>query len=106
MELADGAVRNDEVDTINLSHFEYHSSELIPQTTQNLGQGNLFYHFSLSHPSTNPPDVSGCECVDSTRNSLCIPSPRLSTRFSSSSPTSLRYVVLIISAVPGANMAV
>ncbi|KAI0366925.1 hypothetical protein BV20DRAFT_1055255 [Pilatotrama ljubarskyi] len=31
-------------------------AELIPQTTQNLGQGNLFYHFSLSHPPTNLPD--------------------------------------------------
>ncbi|KAJ3002635.1 hypothetical protein NUW54_g5743 [Trametes sanguinea] len=31
-------------------------TELIPQTTQNLGQGNLFYHFSISHPSTNLPD--------------------------------------------------
>ncbi|KAI0350361.1 hypothetical protein OH77DRAFT_1082565 [Trametes cingulata] len=31
-------------------------AELIPQTNQNLGQGNLFYHFSISHPATNLPD--------------------------------------------------
>ncbi|KAI0346020.1 hypothetical protein BDW22DRAFT_940393 [Trametopsis cervina] len=31
-------------------------AELIPQTTANLGQGNLFYHFSISHPTTNPPE--------------------------------------------------
>nr|VWP00956.1 Uncharacterized protein [Ganoderma boninense] len=31
-------------------------AELIPQTTQNLGTGNLFYHFSLMHSDTNPPD--------------------------------------------------
>jgi len=31
-------------------------AELIPQTTQNLGQGNLFYHFSVKRSSTNPPD--------------------------------------------------
>ncbi|RPD54645.1 hypothetical protein L226DRAFT_487992 [Lentinus tigrinus ALCF2SS1-7] len=31
-------------------------AELIPQTTQNLGTGNLFYHFSLMHSATNPPD--------------------------------------------------
>lgn len=34
-------------------------TELIPQTTQNLGTGNLFYHFSLSTDPTglNAPDV-------------------------------------------------
>ncbi|CAK5284160.1 unnamed protein product [Mycena citricolor] len=31
-------------------------AELIPQTTANLGSGNLFYHFSISHPPTNLPD--------------------------------------------------
>ncbi|KAI0688866.1 hypothetical protein C8Q76DRAFT_259251 [Earliella scabrosa] len=31
-------------------------AELIPQTTQNLGTGNLFYHFSISRSNTNPPD--------------------------------------------------
>ncbi|KAJ7134688.1 hypothetical protein C8R44DRAFT_610230 [Mycena epipterygia] len=31
-------------------------TELIPQTTANLGTGNLFYHFSISHPTTNLPD--------------------------------------------------
>ncbi|KAF7798417.1 hypothetical protein EIP86_009638 [Pleurotus ostreatoroseus] len=30
--------------------------ELIPQTTANLGQGELFYHFSLMHDSTDPPE--------------------------------------------------
>lgn len=32
-------------------------AELIPQTTANLGQGNLFYHFSVSRSDTNAPDV-------------------------------------------------
>ncbi|KAI0775527.1 hypothetical protein BD413DRAFT_277411 [Trametes elegans] len=31
-------------------------AELIPQTSENLGQGNLFYHFSIKHSDTNPPD--------------------------------------------------
>ncbi|KAI0643106.1 hypothetical protein C8Q79DRAFT_1013073 [Trametes meyenii] len=31
-------------------------AELIPQTKANLGQGNLFYHFSLSRDDTSPPD--------------------------------------------------
>ncbi|KAI0061411.1 carbohydrate-binding module family 1 protein [Artomyces pyxidatus] len=31
-------------------------AELIPQTTANLGQGNLFYHFSISTDSTSPPE--------------------------------------------------
>lgn len=31
-------------------------SELIPQTTANLGTGNLFYHFSVKRSATNPPD--------------------------------------------------
>ncbi|KAF4577335.1 hypothetical protein EYR40_009307 [Pleurotus pulmonarius] len=33
-------------------------SELIPQTTANLGQGNLFYHFSIKRAATNAPDSS------------------------------------------------
>lgn len=32
-------------------------TELIPQTTANIGTGNLFYHFSIMHSATNPPDV-------------------------------------------------
>ncbi|KAG6891664.1 hypothetical protein C0992_012713 [Termitomyces sp. T32_za158] len=31
-------------------------SELIPQTTANLGTGNLFYHFSVKRSATNPPN--------------------------------------------------
>ncbi|KII86760.1 carbohydrate-binding module family 1 protein [Plicaturopsis crispa FD-325 SS-3] len=31
-------------------------TELIPQTTANLGTGELFYHFSLQPSSTNPPN--------------------------------------------------
>ncbi|KAG6840981.1 hypothetical protein C0991_002871 [Blastosporella zonata] len=31
-------------------------TELIPQTSSNLGTGNLFYHFSLKHSGTNPPN--------------------------------------------------
>ncbi|RHZ43788.1 glycoside hydrolase family 131 protein [Aspergillus thermomutatus] len=33
-------------------------SELIPQTTANLGSGHLYYHFSLSTKTTNAPDAS------------------------------------------------
>ncbi|KAG7088361.1 hypothetical protein E1B28_012365 [Marasmius oreades] len=31
-------------------------TELIPQTSSNLGTGNLFYHFSVKRTSTNAPD--------------------------------------------------
>ncbi|TFK40831.1 hypothetical protein BDQ12DRAFT_770919 [Crucibulum laeve] len=31
-------------------------AELIPQTTANLGTGNLFYHFSVKRSATNAPD--------------------------------------------------
>ncbi|KAI0075098.1 hypothetical protein K474DRAFT_1676653 [Panus rudis PR-1116 ss-1] len=31
-------------------------TELIPQTTANLGTGNLFYHFSVKRSATNPPN--------------------------------------------------
>lgn len=31
-------------------------SELIPQTTEDLGSGHLFYHFSLSTNETNAPN--------------------------------------------------
>ncbi|KAJ3479555.1 hypothetical protein NLI96_g8972 [Meripilus lineatus] len=31
-------------------------TELIPQTTANLGTGNLFYHFSVKRTNTNPPN--------------------------------------------------
>jgi len=31
-------------------------TELIPQTTANLGTGNLFYHFSISIDDVNPPE--------------------------------------------------
>ncbi|KAL5482714.1 hypothetical protein ACEPAI_9308 [Sanghuangporus weigelae] len=31
-------------------------SEIIPQTSANLGTGHLFYHFSLSTSTTNPPN--------------------------------------------------
>ncbi|RHZ63769.1 glycoside hydrolase family 131 protein [Aspergillus thermomutatus] len=33
-------------------------SELIPQTTANMGQGHLYYHFSLSTSKTNAPNPS------------------------------------------------
>ncbi|KDQ09909.1 carbohydrate-binding module family 1 protein [Botryobasidium botryosum FD-172 SS1] len=33
-------------------------SELIPQTTANLGSGRLFYHFSVKRSTTNAPDPS------------------------------------------------
>jgi hypothetical protein len=31
-------------------------SEIIPQTSENLGSGRLFYHFSLMTNITNPPN--------------------------------------------------
>ncbi|EGN98240.1 carbohydrate-binding module family 1 protein [Serpula lacrymans var. lacrymans S7.3] len=31
-------------------------TELIPQTTANLGTGELYYHFSVMHSATNPPN--------------------------------------------------
>lgn len=31
-------------------------SEIIPQTSQDLGSGHLFYHFSLMANDTNPPN--------------------------------------------------
>lgn len=31
-------------------------TELIPQTSSNLGAGNLFYHFSVKRSNTNAPD--------------------------------------------------
>ncbi|KAJ6477372.1 carbohydrate-binding module family 1 protein [Mycena vitilis] len=44
------------VDATSTWNSVFQRTELIPQTTQNLGTGNLFYHFSISHPSTNLPD--------------------------------------------------
>ncbi|KAJ7935711.1 carbohydrate-binding module family 1 protein [Mycena leptocephala] len=44
------------IDTTSTWNSQFERSELIPQTTQNLGTGNLFYHFSIAHPSTNLPD--------------------------------------------------
>ncbi|KAK7048412.1 carbohydrate-binding module family 1 protein [Favolaschia claudopus] len=44
------------VDATSTWNAQFERTELIPQTTQNLGTGNLFYHFSISHPSTNLPD--------------------------------------------------
>ncbi|KAJ7175916.1 hypothetical protein C8R46DRAFT_1249948, partial [Mycena filopes] len=44
------------IDTTSQWNSQFERSELIPQTTANLGTGNLFYHFSISHPVTNLPD--------------------------------------------------
>lgn len=33
-------------------------TELIPQTSTNIGTGTQYYHFSLKTSTTNPPDVS------------------------------------------------
>ncbi|KAJ7095816.1 hypothetical protein B0H15DRAFT_937745 [Mycena belliarum] len=44
------------IDTTATWNSQMERAELIPQTTANLGTGNLFYHFSISHPSTNLPD--------------------------------------------------
>ncbi|KAJ7459912.1 hypothetical protein FB451DRAFT_565400 [Mycena latifolia] len=44
------------IDTTATWNSQFERAELIPQTTANLGTGNLFYHFSISHPATNLPD--------------------------------------------------
>ncbi|KAJ7288265.1 hypothetical protein C8J57DRAFT_511317 [Mycena rebaudengoi] len=44
------------IDTTAMWNSQFERSELIPQTTANLGTGNLFYHFSVSRSATNPPD--------------------------------------------------
>ncbi|KAJ6559132.1 hypothetical protein DFH09DRAFT_1316892 [Mycena vulgaris] len=44
------------IDTTATWNSQMERAELIPQTTANLGTGNLFYHFSVSHPSSNLPD--------------------------------------------------
>ncbi|KAF7298977.1 Carbohydrate-binding module family 1 protein [Mycena indigotica] len=44
------------IDTTSTWNSQFERTELIPQTTANLGAGNLLYHFSISHPSTNLPD--------------------------------------------------
>ncbi|KZP31511.1 carbohydrate-binding module family 1 protein [Athelia psychrophila] len=33
-------------------------TELIPQTSANLGTGQMYYHFSVMHSATNPPDYT------------------------------------------------
>jgi hypothetical protein len=42
--------------TSNWSGQTMERTELIPQTTSNLGTGNLFYHFSVKRSGTNAPD--------------------------------------------------
>ncbi|KAG6907872.1 hypothetical protein DXG01_007036 [Tephrocybe rancida] len=42
--------------TSNWNGQTFERSELIPQTTANLGTGNLFYHFSIKRSATNPPN--------------------------------------------------
>ncbi|KAJ7069744.1 hypothetical protein C8F01DRAFT_1327194 [Mycena amicta] len=44
------------IDTTATWNSQFERTELIPQTTANLGLGNLIYHFSISHPSANLPD--------------------------------------------------
>ncbi|KAJ7505258.1 hypothetical protein B0H11DRAFT_2339372, partial [Mycena galericulata] len=44
------------IDTTSQWNSQMERTELIPQTTVNLGTGELFYHFSISHPDTNLPD--------------------------------------------------
>ncbi|KAJ7672753.1 hypothetical protein B0H17DRAFT_1170836 [Mycena rosella] len=45
------------IDSTSTWNSQFERTELIPQTTANLGTGNLFYHFSISHPATNLPDI-------------------------------------------------
>ncbi|RDB18011.1 hypothetical protein Hypma_000695 [Hypsizygus marmoreus] len=46
------------IDSTSTWNSQFERSELIPQTTANLGSGNLFYHFSVKRSATNAPDVS------------------------------------------------
>jgi hypothetical protein len=43
------------IDSSSVWNGGFERSELIPQTTANLGQGNLFYHFSMKRGAANPP---------------------------------------------------
>jgi Glycoside hydrolase 131 catalytic N-terminal domain len=52
------------IDTTATWNSQMERAELIPQTTANLGTGNLFYHFSVKRSNTNAPDV----CVASHRS--------------------------------------
>lgn len=44
------------IDTTATWNSQMERAELIPQTTANLGTGNLFYHFSVKRSNTNAPD--------------------------------------------------
>ncbi|EAU86087.1 hypothetical protein CC1G_07166 [Coprinopsis cinerea okayama7 len=44
------------IDTTATWNSQMMRTELIPQTNANLGQGNLFYHFSIKRTNTNAPD--------------------------------------------------
>ncbi|KAF5382777.1 hypothetical protein D9615_002911 [Tricholomella constricta] len=44
------------IDSTSTWNSQFERSELIPQTTANLGTGNLFYHFSVKRSATNAPD--------------------------------------------------
>ncbi|KAJ7761065.1 hypothetical protein B0H16DRAFT_1531734 [Mycena metata] len=44
------------VDSTSTWNSQFQRTELIPQTTANLGTGNLFYHFTIAHPASNLPD--------------------------------------------------
>ncbi|KAJ7078628.1 hypothetical protein C8R43DRAFT_1053317 [Mycena crocata] len=44
------------IDPTAMWNSQFERAELIPQTKANLGTGNLFYHFSISHPATNLPN--------------------------------------------------
>ncbi|TEB39880.1 hypothetical protein FA13DRAFT_1655421 [Coprinellus micaceus] len=46
------------IDTTATWNSQMQRAELIPQTTANLGTGNLFYHFSLKRTTTNAPDTT------------------------------------------------
>ncbi|EIW81051.1 hypothetical protein CONPUDRAFT_104186 [Coniophora puteana RWD-64-598 SS2] len=44
------------IDSTSTWNSQFERSELIPQTKENLGQGELFYHFSMMRSATNAPD--------------------------------------------------
>jgi hypothetical protein len=71
-------------------------TELIPQTSSNIGTGNLFYHFSVKHSSTNPPDVCRLKRWNKSLNSnIFVRSRPLSIRFASSKAISPRYILFL-----------
>ena len=45
------------VDSTSTWNSNFERTELIPQTTENLGTGQMYYHFSIMQNGVNPPNV-------------------------------------------------